>query len=193
MQKIITEKRLKNGKSVFLMQAEISAFVGDVIINPTNPGMSLTYGTGRAILQLEKKIIGHQSGSASPIQTACKNWVRQYGEISAEKPAYTMVDDFPFQAIIHTVVPTYTGQAVDDYGLWPMLRKSLDLADLLEMHSFGIPMIPNWPAAAVANLAIRGVVDYLLTRESDLHSIHFLLEDASAAKVYLQYMENFQN
>lgn len=196
MQKIITEKQLKNGKSLFLMQADISAFVGGALINPTNPQMSFTHGTSWQILQLEKKIMGNMAGGTSEIQTACKKWVQDYGEISAEKPAYTLLKDiskaFPFQAIIHTVVPIFTGQYIDDLLLWKTIMKALDLADLLEMHSVGIPVIPNWNARAAASYLVRGAVDYLLTRESDLHSIHFLVEDESVAKIYLQDMEKFQ-
>ncbi|NSW51899.1 MAG: macro domain-containing protein [Anaerolineae bacterium] len=189
MGKILAKRFVTKDKSLAIVGGDIFEFVGDALLNPTNPEMVMNNDVGRKITRMEM-----QSGSSLHVggtQWACAQWIAKHGEISQEKPAFTMTESLPFQTIIHTVYPPFRSSLEEQSKLWHTIRKALDLADLLMLHSIGIPPIPNWPVTTAANILIFGCVDYLRTRDSSIFTITLLVNNDAASQSYAQLLEDY--
>ncbi len=130
MDTILREKTLPNGTKVQIAQGDITAELLDAIVNAANS--ELQHGGGVAWA------ISRRGGPK--IQQESNAWVRKYGPVSHEEPAYTSGGNMPCKYVIHAVGPVW-GVGDEDKKLTAAISGSLRCADRLKLASIAFPAI----------------------------------------------------
>ena len=153
MNRVIKTKELTNGAQLQIVSGDLTDERVDAIVNAANA--HLGHGGG---------VAGAISRRGGPqIQKESDAWVRQYGPVRHDKPAYTGAGDLPCRYVIHAVGPVW-GAGDEDTKLAAAVRGSLSLADSLGLASLALPAISTgifgFPKKRAANVILAAIQGY---------------------------------
>ncbi len=175
---VIQEIRLPGGQIVQLVTGDLTAESVDAIVNAANA--NLQHGGG---------VAGAISRRGGPqIQVESSDWVRRYGPVSHERPAYTSAGKLPCRYVIHAVGPVW-GAGDEDRKLAAAVSGSLRVADELGLASIAFPAISTgifgFPKARAARVTLQAIQEYFSNPPSgSLKQIRLTLVDAATIQAF---------
>lgn len=180
MSEIFRERTFPNGCKLQIAQGDITLEPVDAIVNAANS--SLQHGGGVAWA------ISRRGGEA--IQRESDEWVRHYGPVTHEKPAYTSGGLMPCKYVIHAVGPVW-GQGDEQRKLAAAVRGSLECAAELKLASLALPAISTgifgFPKELAAGIIYAEIERYFAQNaDSTLKLVRLTLFDGPTVEVFLK-------
>jgi O-acetyl-ADP-ribose deacetylase len=177
---------LGNGKSLELVEGDITRQSTDAIVNAANSSLMGGGGVDGAI---------HRTGGAS-ILDACKQ-IRQTQYPDGLPPGQavaTTAGRLPAKYVIHTVGPIWHGGGRGEPELLASCyRQSIRVADELELTSVAFPSISTgaygYPVAKAADVAVAAAATALRAARH-LKNVRFVLFGAEDYRVYHDQARN---
>jgi O-acetyl-ADP-ribose deacetylase (regulator of RNase III) len=179
MNQVIAKIELHKNKQLQIVQGDLTQETVDAIVNAANTQLQHGGGVAGAIV--------HNGGAI--IQSESNAWVREYGPVSHDQPAYTSAGDLPCSYVIHAVGPVW-GCGDEDRKLAAAIWGSLETADRLQLSSLAFPAISTgifgFPKERAAKL-ILGTIEAYLTQNprSKLGLIRMVLLDQPTQKAFI--------
>ncbi len=173
-------RRFAQGRSLTLMQGDLTTVPADAIVNAANERLAHGGGVAAAIVR--------RGGPA--IQAESDAWVRKNGLASHERPALTGAGALPCRAIIHAVGPVWRGgDDGEDDKLAAAYAASLELA---EEQGFGRVAFPalstgifGYPVARAAGIALGAIEEFFTRRATTrVREVVLVLFDAATVAVF---------
>src|SRR5689334_9334103 len=130
MNTVLVEHILPSGKTIQIVQGDITIEEVDAIVNAANE--HLQHGGGVA-WSISKK-------GGSSIQKESETWIRQHGRVPHSTPAWTSGGLLPAKYVIHAVGPVW-GEGNEDNKLESAVIGSLRVAEELKCSSIAMPAI----------------------------------------------------
>lgn len=179
MNSILVEKKFPSGKSLQIVQGDITAEEVDAIVNAANE--QLAHGGGVA-WAISKK------GGAT-IQKESDEWIRKHGPVSHAHPAWTSGGTLPAKYVIHAVGPIW-GDGDEDKKLQDAVTGSLQVANELKCKSLSMPAISTgifgFPKDRAAGIIFRSVAAYFeKNSNSSLKQVRIVLYDKPTIDEFL--------
>jgi O-acetyl-ADP-ribose deacetylase (regulator of RNase III) len=180
MSEILREKTFPGGQKLQIAQGDITLEPVDAIVNAANAQLLHGGGVAWAILR--------RGGEA--IQRESDEWVRRYGPVTHEKPAYTGGGLLPCKYVIHAVGPIW-GTGDEEYKLAAAVRGSLDCAAELKLTSIALPAISTgifgFPKELAAGIIFAEIERYFAQHaDSTLKLVRLTLFDAPTVDAFLK-------
>ena len=180
MSRILRQQILSGGQALQIVQGDLTEEPVDAIVNAANA--YLQHGGGVA------GAISRRGGLA--IQAESDRWVRQYGLVAHERPAYTSGGALPCKYVIHAVGPIY-GQGGEDQKLAAAVAGSLRVAEQLGLTSIALPAISTgifgFPKARAAGVILAAIFGYFAQNPSgSLRLVRLALIDSQALDAFTQ-------
>jgi O-acetyl-ADP-ribose deacetylase (regulator of RNase III) len=155
MRMLLAVKSFHDGRSLELVQGDITAEKVDAIVNAANA--RLQHGGGvAAVISLRGGPLVQQESDA---------WVRRHGPVTHARPAVTTAGTLPCRFILHAVGPVW-GEGDEDAKLRSAVTGCLACAEELQLGSLALPAIstgifgfPKERAAAIILGAIAAHFD----------------------------------
>jgi putative ATPase len=157
----------------------------------------LTHETVDAIVNAANSHLMHGGGVAAAIvdaggwviQQESDDWVKKYGEIKHNKPAYTNAGNLLCKYVIHAVGPVW-GEGNEDEKLASAIEGSLKLAEQLKLTSVAFPSISTgifgFPRKRAAGIFYDVLKHYFENNPtSTLKKVRLVLFGQSAAQEFL--------
>jgi O-acetyl-ADP-ribose deacetylase (regulator of RNase III) len=165
--------KLANGKSLDLMQGDITTVAVDAIANAANSGLRGGGGVDGAI---------HRAGGPAIMRELDAIRARQGGCATGSAVA-TTAGNLPAKWVFHAVGPVYGGGASGEAELLTSAYRScLELADKHRAESLSFPSISTgvygYPVEEAAGIAVRTVRDHLASKAANPQRVVFVLFDA---------------
>ena len=130
MNQVMAEHTFSSGQVLQIVQGDLTQENVDAIVNAANS--RLRHGGG---------VAGAISRRGGPqIQAESDAWIRQHGEVTHDRPAYTRAGSLPSRYVIHAVGPVW-GEGDEEPKLAGAVRGSLMLAEQLQLSSLAFPAI----------------------------------------------------
>lgn len=180
MNRILREHKFSIGRTLQLVEGDLTSEAVDAIVNAANS--QLQHGGG---------VAGAISRRGGPeIQAQSNSWVREYGPVSHGSPAYTGAGSLPCRYVIHAVGPMW-GEGDEDEKLHTAVSKSLQLADELGVSSISFPALSTgifgFPKERAAGVILSAIGDYLLnTPVSGIKQVRITLYDQTTMDAFLK-------
>lgn len=183
MNQTLKEFTFPSGRSLQLIQGDITTESVDAIVNAANSRLAHGAGVAGAILRKGGPVI----------QVESDQWVREHGPVNHDEPAYTSAGNLPCRYVIHSVGPQW-GEGDEQAKLASAVSGSLKLADQLSLASVALPALstgifgfPRSMAARVTLTSIHGfLADHPLT---SLKIIRLVLYDQETVRAFLDAWE----
>lgn len=180
MHTVLAEKKSTAGRSLQIVQGDITAEEVDAIVNAANE--QLAHGGGVA-WAISKK-------GGPKIQEESDEWIRRRGLVSHAHPAWTSGGLLPAKFVIHAVGPVWGETADDDQNLAAAVTGSLQTADELKCESISMPAISTgifgFPKERAAGIIFKAVAEYFKkSPNSSLKKIRIVLFDRSTIDAFL--------
>lgn len=178
MNQVVEEIQLPGGQSLQLVHGDLTEEQVDAIVNAANA--HLQHGGG---------VAGAIAWRGGPqIQAESDKWVRKYGPVPHDRPAYTSAGRLPCRYVIHAVGPVW-GSGNEDARLSQAVRGSLRLADELKLASIAIPAISTgifgFPKERAARLMLAEIQDYFAQNPaSGLKQVRLTIIDPPTVGVF---------
>lgn len=141
------------GQILQTIQGDITKQEVDAIVNAANNQLLHGGGVAAAIARRGGPIVQEESNA----------WVRKYGPVSHETPAYTSAGNLPCKYIIHAVGPIW-GSGNEDQKLKAAIRGSLDCAQQLNLSTIAFPAISTgifgFPVERAAKIFMETISAY---------------------------------
>ena len=171
MNRVLEEHHLPMGRSLQLVQGDLTVEAVDAIVNAANSNLQHGGGVAGAIVRR----------GGPEIQAQSDAWVNEHGPISHNKPAYTRAGSLPSRYVIHAVGPEW-GDGDEDKKLNNAVSASLQLADKLEISSIAFPAISTgifgFPKERAAGVILDGIKEYFAENpESGIEQVRITLYD----------------
>jgi O-acetyl-ADP-ribose deacetylase (regulator of RNase III) len=174
---------------------------------PTGQRLEIVHGDlteepVEAIVNAANEYLAHGGGVAGIIARKCgpvvneesRAWVKKFGPVPHDRPAYTHAGNLPYRYIIHAVGPVW-GDGDEDAKLASAVRGSLARADELGLASIALPAIscgifgfPRDRAARVIYAAIRGYFE--ATPSSSVKQVRVTLYDQEPLDIFLAELKD---
>lgn len=183
MNQLIVEHILESGQHLQIVQGDITQEEVDAIVNAAN-----------AYLQHGAGVAGAISLNGGPeIQEESEAWLKQYGPVTHEKPAYTSGGNLPCSYVIHAVGPVW-GDGDEDEKLKKAISGTLRLGEELEINSIAIPAISTgifgFPKERAARIISQVIDDHFTNRpESSFKIIKLVLFDSESVAKFKQVFD----
>ncbi|MCS6992612.1 MAG: macro domain-containing protein [Anaerolineales bacterium] len=179
MSEILREKAFSNGRIFQITQGDITLEPLDAIVNAANAYLQHGGGVAWAIWR--------RGGEA--IQRESDEWVRKYGPVTHEKPAYTSGGLMPCKYVIHAVGPVW-GAGDEDQKLAATVRGALERASELGLRSLALPAISTgifgFPKERAADILFAEIERYLSEQiASSLELVRLVLFDTPTIEAFL--------
>jgi len=113
-----------------IVEGDLTKETVDAIVNAANSQLMHGGGVAAAIVDAGGWVIQQESN----------DWVKKYGEVKHNKPAYTNAGSLPCKYVIHAVGPVW-GEGNEDEKLAYAIEGSLKLAEQLKLTSIAFPSI----------------------------------------------------
>ena len=143
-------KEIQNGKTLRLVQDDITKRSVDAIVNPANSHLKHGAGVAGAIVRNGGDIIQKESD--------------KIGFVPVGSAVMTSAGRLPCKAVIHTVGPRM-GEGDEDNKLQNAVRNSLALASLKKFQSISIPAISTgifgFPKDRCAEILVSEAVNFI--------------------------------
>ena len=174
---------LADGKSIELMQGDITTVPVDAIANAANSALAGGGGVDGAI---------HEEGGPA-IMTELKVIRAKTGGCPTGSAVATTAGDLPARFVFHAVGPRYRGgQSGEAEELASAYRTCLRLAEEHGVRSMSLPSISTgvygYPVDEAAAIALRTIEGGLATHPT-LERVVFVLYDAATLKAYSTALE----
>jgi O-acetyl-ADP-ribose deacetylase (regulator of RNase III) len=155
MNQVTKEHQLESGQRLQIVQGDITREEFEAIVNAANA--QLKHGGGVA------GAIARRGGPQ--IQSESDSWVRKYGPIKPDSPAYTSGGNLPCRYVIHVVGPVW-GEGNEDEKLNAAIRGALKLGDQLSVSSIAFPAVSTgifgFPKERAAIIIFQAIQDYFI-------------------------------
>jgi O-acetyl-ADP-ribose deacetylase (regulator of RNase III) len=177
---VLRQVTLSGGQTVQIVLGDLTEERVDAIVNAAN-----------AYLQHGGGVAGAISRRGGPlIQQESDRWVRQYGPVPHDRPAYTSGGDLPCKYVIHAVGPVY-GQGGEDEALAAAVAGALRLGDQLGLASLALPAISTgifgFPKARAARVTLSALLGYFAVNPSgSLRRVRLALIDRPTLDAFVQ-------
>jgi O-acetyl-ADP-ribose deacetylase (regulator of RNase III) len=170
---------MHKGKTIEVLQGDITRVTADAIVNAANEGLRGGGGVDGAI---------HRAGGPS-IMEEC----RRIGRCPTGSAVITKAGRLPAKHVIHTVGPVWRGgKHAESALLRSCYISSLTLAEESSLKSIAFPSISTgvygYPIDRASLVAIGAVVDYL-SGTTSIERVIFVLFSESDYRLYLSRME----
>lgn len=180
MNRILEEKEFTHGRSLQLVQGDLTMEAVDAIVNAANSQLQHGGGVAGAIAKR----------GGPEIQTQSDAWVRENGPVSHDSPAFTGAGNLPSRYVIHAVGPVW-GEGNEDKKLHTAVSKSLLLADKLEVSSIAFPAISTgifgFPKDRAAGVIMNATGDYLSQySDTGIKQVRITLYDQPTIDAFLE-------
>ncbi len=180
MSEILREKTFSGGQKLQVARGDITLEPLDAIVNAANA--HLQHGGGVAWA------IARRGGEA--IQRESDEWLRKYGPVTHEKPAYTSGGALPCKYVIHAVGPVW-GEGDEDRKLAAAVRGTLECAAELKLTSLSLPAISTgifgFPKERAAGILFAEIERYFAQNAvSTLSLVRLMLFDAPTVEAFLR-------
>lgn len=184
MSEILREKTFPGGQRLEIAQGDITLEPLDAIVNAANA--HLQHGGGVAWA------IARRGGEA--IQRESDEWVRKYGPVTHEKPAYTSGGALPCKYVIHAVGPVW-GEGDEDRKLAVAVRGALECAAALGLQSIALPAISTgifgFPKERAAGILFAKIEQcFAQNAVSTLSLVRLTLFDAPTVEAFLRIWDS---
>ncbi len=179
MSEILRKKTFPKDRKFEIARGDITLEPLDAIVNAANA--YLQHGGGVAWA------IARRGGEA--IQRESDEWVKQYGPVAHEKPAYTSGGLLMCKYVIHVVGPVW-GAGDEDRKLAAAARGALECAAGLGLSSLALPAISTgifgFPKEHAAQI-VFAEIERFLGQEADfsLKLVRLVLFDAPTVEAFL--------
>jgi O-acetyl-ADP-ribose deacetylase (regulator of RNase III) len=165
-----------NGRTLRLMQGDITTVQADAIVNAANTSLRGGGGVDGAI---------HRAGGPAILEECMR-----FPGCPTGEARMTTGGRLPARHVIHTVGPIWRGgNAAEDALLAAAYRSSLSLAEQFGLRTIAFPSISTgaygFPIERAARIALRAALDHLRIGGS-LDTITFVLFSAHDLEVYRQ-------
>ena len=143
-------------------KGDITKIRCDAIVNAANSSLMGGGGVDGAI---------HRAGGPAILE-ACREIVKECGELPAGKAVITEAGDLPARCIIHTVGPVWRGGKYNEPEiLAECYRSSLQLAEKHGCQCVAFPNISTgvygYPKELAAEVAIQTIKNYLMAHKNE--------------------------
>src|SRR5688572_25433776 len=170
---------LPTGRTIQIIQGDITTEEVDAIVNAANEHLQHGGGVARTI---SKK-------GGPTVQQESDAWVREHGRVSHARPAWTSGGHLPAKYVIHAVGPVW-GDGKEDNKLEAAVTGSLRLADELKCSSIALPAISTgifgFPKALAAGVIFSAIEKYFADNStSKLKTIKLVLYDQPTVDIFL--------
>jgi O-acetyl-ADP-ribose deacetylase (regulator of RNase III) len=177
--KIISEKTI-NGKTLRLVQGDITERDVDVIVNAANSHLQHGGGVAGAIVRKGGQIIQEESN--------------KIGYTSVGTAAITVAGKLPAKFVIHAVGPRM-GEGDEDNKLKSAVLSSLKLASEKGLKSISIPAISSgifgFPRDRCANILVHEGARFLKeNKKTSLNTVEFCIFDDTTLSHFRKEFEN---
>ena len=179
MNQIAAQTKFSTGQELLIIFGDLTEETTDAIVNAANAHLSHGGGVAGAILRR----------GGIEIQRESEAWVRQYGLVTHDHPAYTKAGNLPCKYIIHAVGPIW-GSGDEDKKLASAIHGSLTLANQLKLTSIAIPPIATgifgYPKELASTVIFQSIQHYCLSNPfSSLKIVHLTILDAPTLSIFL--------
>jgi len=166
------------GKTVLLLQGDITRSKTDAIVNAANSSLMGGGGVDGAI---------HRAGGPAILEE-CKKIRGTQGPLSTGKAVATTSGKLAARHVIHTVGPVWNGGKRGEAELLQSCyRESLMLAEKLQLRTVAFPSISTgafgYPVERAAGTALAAVVE-ILSQLRAVSEVHFVLFDSFTLQAY---------
>ncbi len=174
-----------HGQTLEILQGDITQEKVDAIVNAANAHLRHDGGVAAAIVQT-----GGQT-----IQIESDAWIKQYGAVRHDKPAYTRAGRLPCKYVIHAVGPIW-GDGNEDAKLSAAIVGSLKVAEELNLQSITFPAISTgifgFPKERAAKIFMQTFHDFFdQNPESSVRIVRMMLYDLATLQAFLEAFNNF--
>lgn len=186
MNEIMQTHAFPGGQRLEIVHGDITAETVDAIVNAANS--RLAHGGGVA------GIISRKGGL--DIQRESDAWVREHGQVSHEKPAFTGAGKLPCRIVIHAVGPIW-GSGDEQAKLAAAVRGSLERAEELNLTSIALPAISTgiygFPKDLAARIFFETIAEYYQEHpRSSLRLVRLTLYDQPTLTIFLAAFTDWQ-
>lgn len=176
-----TRHTLANGRSIAVIQGDITRVEADAIVNAANPALLGGGGVDGAI---------HARGGPEIMREL--DLVRpQRGRLNPGEAAATTAGKLPARFVFHTAGPVYRdGAHGEPAHLAACYRTCLDMAIERQLKTLSFPAISTgvfgYPKTQAAEIAIREVVNRLAADPGTLETVYFVQFSSEDYTIYLE-------
>jgi len=179
MSNVLVSHTYPTGQVLEIVQGDITAETVDAIINAANSRLQHGGGVAWAI---------SQKGGPT-IQKESDDWVRQYGSVHHDQPAYTSGGKLPCKYVIHAVGPVW-GEGNEDAKLSIAVTSSFRRANELGLRSIALPAISTgifgFPKARAAGVIFSAIAGYFNGHpESGISLVRLVLYDTPTIEAFV--------
>ncbi len=172
MNTLVKETTLGAGRTLQLVQGDISLETTDAIVNAANEHLRHGAGVAGAILRR----------GGPDIQAESDAWVQTHGPVPHDAPAWTSGGRLPCRYVIHAVGPAW-GEGDEEAKLAAAVTGSLRVADELGLESIAFPAISTgifgFPKERAAGVILSSIRAYFTTNQSSINLVRLVLYDDS--------------
>jgi O-acetyl-ADP-ribose deacetylase (regulator of RNase III) len=178
---------LPNGKSIRLVEGDITRFAVDAIVNAANAQLMGGSGVDGAI---------HRAGGPAIMQELIA-LRRQVAPLHAGGVVATTAGQLPARLVLHTAGPVYRdGLHGEPDALAACYRNCLDLAEQHGLRTVSFPAISTgvygYPAEEAAQLAIHTVAGHLKHHCRSVEAVVFVQFGPAAFEIYRRLLDSFE-
>jgi len=179
--KIITERKV-NGKTLRVVQGDITERDTDAIVNAANSHLQHGGGVAGAIVRKGGRVIQQESD--------------KIGYVPVGEAAVTTAGSLPAKAVIHTVGPRM-GEGDEDDKLTNAIRNSLKLASEKGFKSISMPAVSSgifgFPKDRCARILVGTSWRFLRENpRTSLEVVEFCLFDDLTARLFATELANIK-
>jgi len=184
MSEILREKTFSGGQKLQVARGDITLEPLDAVVNAANAHLQHGGGVAWAILR--------RGGDA--IRRESDEWVRKYGPVTHEKPAYTSGGLMPCKYVIHAVGPVW-GAGDKQRKLAAAVRGALECAAELKLASIALPAISTgifgFPKELAAGIIFAEIGKFFAeNKDSTLKLARLTLFDAPTVEAFLKVWDD---
>lgn len=175
---------LPAGVAIEIAQGDITKEPVDAIVNAANLNLAHGGGVAAAIVRAGGEVIQEESDA----------WVREYGTVSNDAPAYTSAGKLPCRYVIHAVGPIW-GEGEEDRKLEEAITGCLRLCERLNLQSVAFPAISTgifgFPKHRAARVFFQTFAEYFAENPATLpRLVRLTLWDDETVGVFLSAAED---
>ncbi|MFN8413938.1 MAG: macro domain-containing protein [Anaerolineales bacterium] len=180
MNTVLTQKIIPNGKSIQIVQGDITIDEVDAIVNAANEHLAHGGGVAWAI----------SKRGGPTVQQESDEWIQKHCPVSHAHPAWTSGGLLPAKYIIHAVGPVW-GDGDEDKKLSDTVTGSLQVAEELKCKSISLPAISTgifgFPKERAARIIFSSIETYFVkNKSSTLQQVRLVLYDQSTIDAFLK-------
>ena len=180
MNSVLVERSISTGRTLQIVQGDITTEVVDAIVNAANEYLQHGGGVAWAIASKGGNIIQEESDK----------WIKQNGPVSHARPAWTSGGALAAKYVIHAVGPVW-GDGDEDRKLVDAVSGSLRVADELKLRSIAMPAISTgifgFPKDRAAGIIFSAIENYFIEiKDSAVQIVRLVLFDDATIKPFLE-------